>query len=86
LKFIPFEVVDGLQKLTSTTNHEFWADELSLRDHKIFDPERILNGQHLTDLYLLALASKNAGRFVTFDQNIPLSPVRIAKPENLLVL
>ena len=86
LKFIPSEVVDGLQKLASTTNHEFWADELSLLDNKIFDPERILNGQHLTDLYLLALAAKNHARFVTFDQNIPLSPVRIAKPENLLVL
>jgi uncharacterized protein len=85
-KFVPSDVVAGLQNLTATTNHEFWADELSLLDNKIFDAERILSGQHLTDLYLLALAAKNHARFVTFDQNIPLSPVRIAKPENLLVL
>jgi toxin-antitoxin system PIN domain toxin len=85
-KLVPSEVVESLQNFASTTNHEFWADDLSLRDNKIFDSEKILSGQHLTDIYLLALAAKNHSQLVTFDQNIPVLPIRIAKPENLLVL
>jgi toxin-antitoxin system PIN domain toxin len=85
-RFVPREVIGSLQNFASTSAHQFWADDLSLRGIAVFDSERILNGQHLTDFYLLALAAKNQGRLVTFDQNISLSPVRIAKPENLLVL
>jgi hypothetical protein len=42
--------------------------------------------RQLTDLYLLALAVKNGGRFVTFDLRIPSSVVAGAQDENLVVL
>ena len=40
----------------------------------------------LTDLYLLALAVKNGGRLVSFDQRIPLSAVHGATAEHLVTL
>lgn len=41
--------------------------------------------QQLTDLYLLALATKHQSRLVTFDQTIHLSAVKGAKAENLCI-
>jgi predicted nucleic acid-binding protein len=40
----------------------------------------------LTDLYLLALAVKHAGRLVSFDRRIPLSAVQGARAEHLVIL
>jgi hypothetical protein len=85
-RFTPSEVIGYLQNFASDTDHQFLAEDISLRDAKSFDSERMLSGQFLTDIYLLALAAKNHGRLVTFDRNISLSAVRIAKPENLSVL
>lgn len=84
--FSAAEIVHLLETFVSKSDHEFWPDNISLRDEKIFAVDRILRSHQLTDLYLLALAAKHDGRLVTFDQGISLSPVRIAKPENLLVL
>jgi|SRR6185312_9893713 len=80
------EVITNLRAFATNTNHEFWPEDISLRDSKIFEPERILSGTLLTDLYLLALAAKNQGALVTLDQNISLSAVRTAKPEHLNIL
>ncbi|HEY5043727.1 MAG TPA: hypothetical protein VIK53_17280 [Verrucomicrobiae bacterium] len=44
------------------------------------------SSRQLTDLYLLALASKRAGRLATFDKGIPISAVRAGKPENLCII
>lgn len=68
------------------TNHAFWPDHLSLRDEQEFKHTSILSSKHLTDLYLLAIATKNNATLVTFNQNISLSPVTSAKRENLLIL
>jgi hypothetical protein len=75
-----------LKTFASQTDHTFWLDDISLRDEKIFALDRVLRSHQLTDVYLLALATKHNGRLVTFDQGLSLSPVRIAKPENLLAL
>jgi len=40
----------------------------------------------LTDIYLLGLVVKNAGRLVTFDQRIALTAVYGAMVQHLLVL
>ena len=80
------EVLTNLRAFAANTNHEFWAEDISLRDSKIFDPERILSGTHLADIYLLAIAARNQGTLATLDQNISVSSVRIAKPENLSVI
>lgn len=46
----------------------------------------LLTGRHITDAYLLALAVKNHGRFVTLDQGIPLAAVQGAQARHLVVL
>ena len=84
--FSAAEIVHLLETFASKSDHEFWPDDISLRDEKIFSMDRVLRSHQLTDLYLLALAANHHGRLVTFDQGISLSSVRIAKPENLLIL
>jgi toxin-antitoxin system PIN domain toxin len=85
-QFILEEIIEAFFQFASVTNHEFWPDDLTLRDPKTFDLARIHGGRQLTDLYLLALAAKHRGRLVTFDQTISISAVRNASPENLCVL
>jgi uncharacterized protein len=84
-RFTPGDLIGRLRKFIGRSNHEFWADDISLRDEKIFATERIHSSRQLTDLYLLALATKHHGRLVTFDQGIPLSAISNAKPANLCV-
>lgn len=66
--------------------HEFWADDVSLLDPEAVDSTRIHGPRQLTDFYLLALAVRHEGRFVTFDTGLPLAAVRDATPRHLLVL
>lgn len=66
--------------------HEFWSDEVSLLDPDVVDSMRIHGPRQLTDIYLLALAVEHLGKFVTFDEGIPLAAVRRATKDNLLVL
>jgi len=84
-RFTPGDLIDRLRQFTSQSNHEFWADEISLRDENFFVAKYIHSSRHLTDLYLLALATKHRGRLATFDQGILLSAVCDAKPSNLCV-
>jgi toxin-antitoxin system PIN domain toxin len=85
LRFTPGDLIDRLRKFAAQSNHEFWPDEISLRDEKIFMTDRIHSSRQLTDLYLLALAVKHHGRLVTFDQGIALSAVSAAKAANLCI-
>ena len=66
--------------------HQFWPDDVSLLDPGIADFERIHGPRQLTDVYLLALALRHRGQFVTFDAAVPLEAVRGAKRGSLLVL
>jgi toxin-antitoxin system PIN domain toxin len=84
-RFTPGDLIGRLRKFAAQSNHEFWPDEISLRDEKIFVTERIHSSRQLTDLYLLALAVENRGRLVTFDRGIPISSVHNAKAVNLCV-
>jgi predicted nucleic acid-binding protein len=56
------------------------------RDGNVFATSRIHGSRQVTDLYLLALASKHKARLATFDRAIPLSAVPAAKAENLAVV
>jgi len=82
-RFTPGDLIGRLWKFVEQSNHEFWPDEISLLDKKIFVAERIHSSRQLTDLYLLALAVENRGRLVTFDRGIPISSVHNAKAANL---
>jgi predicted nucleic acid-binding protein len=52
----------------------------------LIDRFRILGPKQLTDIYLLALAVKHGGRLVTFDRAIPITAVRGAKADHVVVL
>ena len=63
-----------LQNLCLLPGHQFWPDDLSLRDRNTFP--KLPDSRHLTDCYLLALAVQRKGRFVTLDSNVDASLVR----------
>jgi toxin-antitoxin system PIN domain toxin len=79
-------LVAMLCKSVNTEFHAFWNDDISILDPSRFRHSHMHSPRQLTDLYLLALAVKNGGRFVTFDLRIPSSVVAGAQDENLVVL
>ncbi|HXJ78195.1 MAG TPA: TA system VapC family ribonuclease toxin [Candidatus Methylomirabilis sp.] len=79
-------VMERLREATRSPYHEFWPDDVSLLDPRIADASRIHGPRQLTDLYLLALAVRKGGRFVTFDAGIPLSAIMGAEKRHLLAL
>lgn len=64
--------------------HEFWPDEISLLDPTIADATRIHRPRQITDVYLLALAVRRGGTFVTFDESISMEAVRGAAKKHLV--
>lgn len=83
------EVGDALRRLreaTSTSHHQFLADDISLLDDDILDAEHLLGHRQLTDIYLLALATAHGSRLVTLDTAVPVGPVRSATEDSLLIL
>lgn len=85
-RFTPGDLISRLGDFAELSNHEFWPDEISLRNEKIFAVDRIHGSRQLTDIYLLALSVKHRGRLVTFDQGIPLSAVKGARAVNLSIV
>lgn len=79
-------VMERLREATASTHHAFWPDDLSLLDERVADATRIHGPRQLTDLYLLALAVRHRGRFVTFDRGIAVSAIRGATAKHLLAL
>ncbi len=82
----PAEAIRRLARATATPHHAFWPCDVSALDATILEPERLLSPRHVTDAYLLALAVRHAGRFVSFDRNVPLGAVPTATTANLVVL
>ena len=80
------ELIGLLNRFRENTRHEFWSDDISLRDSGWFDPSKIRGHRQLTDVYLLGLAVKNGGQFVTLDSGISLAAVKGARKEHLQVL
>lgn len=79
-------VVARLREATRHSAHRFWPDDLSLLDARVVDENQVHGPRQVTDVYLLALAVKHGGRFVTFDEAIAPSAVRGAADRNLLIL
>jgi toxin-antitoxin system PIN domain toxin len=82
----PSHAIDLLARATHTLHHEFWPCTVSVVDSKVIDRSRVHSSKHVTDAYLLALAVARGGRFVTFDQTIPLSAIPGATPQHLTIL
>jgi uncharacterized protein len=78
--------IDLLAEQVAKTDHVFWPDDISLRDLALFDAGCILGPNQITDVYLLALAVKNGGRFATLDRGIPVRAVYGAEARHLAVI
>jgi hypothetical protein len=79
-------VIQRLGEAAASPLHEFWPDDVSLLDERIAHSARIHGPRQITDLYLLALAVRHGGQFVTFDASVPLEAVKRAEKKHLLVL
>jgi len=82
----PELALDRLARASDTEYHEFWPCSVSLLDEQLIDRSHLVSHRQVTDAYLLALATRHNGRFVTFDRSITLSTVRGAQEQNLTVL
>lgn len=79
-------IIERLREATTHAAHQFWPDDISLLDVKRVDAMRVHGPRQVTDLYLLSLAVRHKGRFVTFDNAIPIQAVHGATAKHLLVL
>jgi predicted nucleic acid-binding protein len=65
----PVDHAGELGELCRSGQHQFWSDDISIRDIAVDGAS--MTAAQITDLYLLALASTHGGKFATFDQRIP---------------
>jgi uncharacterized protein len=79
-------ILERLGMATATEHHRFWPDDVSLTDVEVFNHTELLGPKQITDRYLLALAVRNNGRLVTFDQGIRPTAVVGASAEYLVQL
>jgi toxin-antitoxin system PIN domain toxin len=79
-------VRERLQQACTELDHEFWPDDISLRDDSHVDFKRVQGHNQITELYLLALAVHRGGCLASFDQAIALSSVKGATAKQLRLL
>jgi len=79
-------LVDLLRRFRENSRHTFWPDEISLCDAELFNVPSVRGHQQLTDVYLLGLAVKRGGKFVTFEGGVQLAAVNGARKEHLEVI
>lgn len=79
-------VAARLAEAAADSSHEFWPDDVSLLEPGAIDWQRVLGHRQVTDSYLLALAVRHRGRFVTFDGRIATAAVAGAAARHLTVL
>ena len=77
-------IMDRLGDAIATAQHQFWADDVSLLDPRLADRTRIHGPRQVTDLYLLALAVRQGGCFVSFDASIPRTAIKGADRKHLV--
>lgn len=82
----PAEAIELLEGACAGVHHEFWPCQLSLLEAEVIDRSRVHGPRQVTDAYLLALATTNDGRFVTFDHRVALSAVPRAAEARLVIL
>lgn len=80
------QVAERLREATATRHHEFWPDSVSLLDPAVTFWRHIIGAKQITDFYLLALAVRRQGCFVTFDANVTTDAVVGAESQHLSVV
>ena len=84
---LPIQVVrDRLREACAALDHEFWPDDISLRDDRIVDFTRVQGHNQITDLYMLSLAVHRRGCLASFDQGIALTSVHGATARSFKLL
>jgi len=79
-------VVQRLAEASTSGLHEFWPDDVSLLDPQVANPSRIHGPRQITDVYLLALALRHGGQFVTFDTSVSRDAVIGAVKGHVIVV
>lgn len=79
-------IVARLSEASRNRYHAFWADDVSLLDDARIDSKRIHGPRQLTDIYLVALAVRHGGCFVTFDHALTTTAVKDAGPTAVIRL
>ena len=79
-------VAARLREATATRFHEFWTDDFSVLDTTRLDHDWLLRTRQVSDGYLLAMAVRRDGVFVTLDRGIDLNLVRGAEARHVLVI
>ena len=69
-------VLEILRRLCAVTGHQFWMDDLALRDFLL---PGIITHAHVTDIYFLGLAARKGGKLATFDRRIPAAAIQDGK-------
>lgn len=64
----PAEIRPVLHAICLAPGHQFWPDEISLRDARRH--ASLPSSKHLTDYYLLSLAVHRRGRLASLDERI----------------
>jgi uncharacterized protein len=82
----PADLVPRLRKFCRGPEYRFWSENISLRDHALFDPAYIQGHRQLTDVYLVGLAVKMRGCLATFDRTIPLRAVTGVSRDTVAVI
>ena len=79
-------VAQRLGQAVADSSHAFWPDAFSLLEQGRLAWGRVLSSRQITEAYLLALATVNGGRLVTFDRGVAVDAVRDAARRNLVIL
>ncbi len=69
-----------------TEFHQFWPDGVSILTTTLVNWDLLIGPKQITDIYLLALAVQNDGRFVTFDTRVSPEMVHGALSQHLAVI
>jgi uncharacterized protein len=80
------DAVGRLDQFTKSEAHDFWGDDVSIRDVARVDRTQLTGHREITDAYLLALAVHNSGVFATFDRGVRVGAVAGAERRHLEVL
>ena len=59
-----------LRRFCQAREHQFWDEDLSIRD--LLRTDVLLTSGQITDVYLLGLAVHHEGRLATLDQRLPV--------------
>lgn len=82
----PNRVAGWLRQLISSPHHVFLPDDISVCDDGVLATDMLITYRQITDLYLVALATRHAMKFVTFDRRIAYSDTTQDQSHNIEIL